>query len=134
MDRRVDIAFVGVLQDLGMPYVMLYIGRETRSLYVLVRVGGTTADNSGYVAAEVSPDDILDYMSEKTGLVSLFNERDCFEVRFIGDRAVFHPCLFGGPNDKMERNDYFDPDLCDDEIWVETVLDRIKDNKPLETA
>lgn len=134
MDKCLDILFVGILQNLGLPYALLYVDKSSRALYVLVRIDGSSVSNSKFIAVEVTPNDIIDYMSEKVGLIGLFNHRNCFDVKFVGNNATFHPYTFNKPTEKMERNNYFDPELCDDEIWVETVLDRIKDNKPLETA
>lgn len=134
MDKCLDISFVGILQNLGLPYALLYVDKRTRALYVFVRVAESSVSNPEFIAVEVTPNDVIDYMSERLGLVALFDNRNCFYVRFFGNNAAFQPYTFIKPNEKMERNNYFDPELCDDEIWVETVIERIKDNKPLETA
>ena len=129
-----NIYLVGILQDLGIPYSLLYVDKENRNLYLFVR----ESDNNelSFIAAGVSTDDVMSYMNESIGLINIFSRDTLFHAT-IGDEGIslskLHAKKFV-PDEKMKRMDMFDPELCEDDVWLETFMARIKNNQPLEIA
>lgn len=130
-----DIYFVGVLQDLGIPYASLYCDKESRELYIIVRA--TDNDGSVLYAVAVSTNEIRSYMSEDIGLIKLFNNSPvCYATIDKNNRislgAPVHSNIL--PDEKMKSMDKFDPDLCEDDIWLKTFIKRINNKQPIEVA
>ena len=130
-----DIYFVGVLQDLGIPYSSLYVDKENRELFLFVRVAD--GDCLDYLAANVSANDVKSYMNENIGLIKIFENRPLWHATIDdNDKVVIDKIINQTfvPNEKMRKMDMFDPELCDDDIWLDTFLDRINNGKPIEVA
>lgn len=133
MNQMNDISLVGVLQDLGLPYALLFVDKDKRQLYLFVRESDDF-QSSRFVAAMVSPDDVQSYMADERTLTDIFKSTKSF-IALMNDDSITPVSNFNGCfNPRTISLNSFDPDLCDDEIWVETFLNRIKNNQPLEIA
>lgn len=135
INNNENIYFVGVLQDLGMPYASLYVDKESRQLYLFVRVSEN--GNMDYFAANVSTHEVESYMNEDLGLVKIFNSRPVWYATINDNDEIYLNKFLDKdfiPNDKMKKMDIFNPELCDDDVWLETFLARINNNQPIEIA
>lgn len=129
-----NIYYVGTLQDLGLPFSSLYVDGENRQLYIFVRLSKSEAEGQNYVAAEISPDEVRNYMQENLSLTEIFDNRNCLYLKIIGNHIIFEKESKFKQNEKIAKLNYFDPELCDDEVWMETFLDRLNSGKPLVIA
>jgi hypothetical protein len=129
-----NIAYVGTLQDLGRPYSMLFIDRVERQLYIFVRLSDGSSNR--FLAADVSPHEVESYMSEDIGLVSILNSNPCRFATIDGDNVSIDNENLRDfiPTDRMIRMNMFDPELCDDDVWLEVFLKRLNSNQPIEMA
>lgn len=130
-----NMYFVGVLQDLGMPYASLCVDKENRQLYLLVR--STNDRNADFLAANVSYNDIVSYMKEDLGLVDIFRKCPAWYATIGDDDRISLGKSLGDnfiPSERMLRMDMFNPELCDDDVWLDVFLSRINNNQPLEIA
>ena len=134
MKNDKNIAYVGTLQELGRPYSMLYVDKEARQLYIFVRLS-ENVDNRFMVVC-VSPCEVESYMNEGIGLLKLLSEKPYRLANINGGKISFdNKCHHTfHPTERMKKMDKFDPELCDDDVWLEVFLNRINNNKPLEIA
>ena len=125
-----DILFAGVLQDMGLPYVLLYVDSSDHRFYIFIRISKNTKPEGRYVAVKVTAQDVRDYMRRKVGLSTLVLSRGCFEACIVNDRVMVSSfCNVMLP--ERSRLDFFNPDLCDDEDWIETILESSSKGIPL---
>ena len=134
MKNDKNIAYVGTLQDLGRPYSMLYVDKENRQLYILVRISDSGSER--FLMTYVSPYEVEAYMNESIGLQNILKKRP-YRLATIKDGKI----SFGNESfnsfilpERMKQMNMFDPDLCDDDVWLEVFLKRISNNQPLEIA
>ncbi len=134
MNEMTNIYYVGTLQDLGLPFSLLYIDKEKRQLYILVRYSDN--GNTRYIAASVSADEVVSYMNENIGLVKIFSTRPCWQASIKNDIMSFEDKRRVNfiPTKRMSELNMFNPELCDDDTWIEVFLNRITNNQPLETV
>lgn len=124
------IKYVATLQELGRPYSMLFVDKGKRQLYVLVRVD----DNNAFVISSISAQEVMAYISEKEGLINILESKpyrlatiENHELKIEGDA---HNNF--SPTDRMRTFNMFDPELCEDDVWLEVFLNRLNTNQPLE--
>lgn len=130
-----NIYFVGVLQDLGMPYASLYVDKESQKLYLFVRASDKECRN--YYATNVSTNEIESYMNEDIGLIKIFNNRTIWYATIDDAENVSLDKPLGNkfvPNDRMKKMNIFNPELCDDDVWLGTFLKRINNNQTIEVV
>lgn len=135
MTQRVDnIKQVGVLQDFGTPFSSLFINLENKALYLFVKINSYDLKNPEYAVTNVSATEIEKYMDDSLGLNDIFRDKTSF-IAVISDNNIL--IKENRNNKKILFNDslnHFDSDFCEDDVWLETFLQRIKNNKPLEIA
>lgn len=129
-----NIYYVGTLQDLGSPFSSLYVNGESRQLYIFVRLSNFGLAGQNYVAAEIAPDEVRAYMQDNLGLTDILSNRKCLYLKIIDNQIIIEKRADYKQNEKIAKLNFFDPELCDDEVWMETFLDRISSGKPLEIA
>ncbi len=122
-----NIYYVGTLQDMGMPYVSLYLDKEENQLYLFVRISKTLRPTGSYVVSKVSPEDVQQYMREQVGLTTLLKDTHLY-ASITDNKISFESVAHFQPNEKMYRLNYFNPELCEDEIWMETFIDEFSNN------
>ena len=129
-----NMAYVGTLQELGRPYSMLYVDKEARQLYIFVRL--SEHGGNRFMAAGVTPGEVESYMNEGIGLLKLLSEKPYRLANISGGEISFdnksHHTFH--PTERMKKMDKFDPELCDDDVWLEVFLNRLNNNQPLEIA
>lgn len=123
--------YVGTMQDFGVPYSSLYVDTEKRLLYLLVRVSSTRDTLNEYAAAIVSPREVEEYMNVGLGLSDIFRDKPCFVVRISNGNVIVEKECAECADSIDDSMNMFDPDFCADDIWLETFIDRFKNNKPL---
>ncbi len=129
-----NIKQVGVLQDFGVPFSSLYVDIKNRLLYIFVRMTSPKSSIAEFAVTGVSPQEVEAYMNDDIGLNDIFNNKDSYIVQLNGSDTSIKTIEYKGVTDFNESMNRFDSDFCDDDIWLETFLDRLKNNKPLEIA
>lgn len=129
-----NIKYVGTLQDLGRPYSMLFVDKENRQLYFLVRLSDDKPED--FLVVNVSPDEIKSYMDESIGLLNLMSEKTYYIASLRNNKIYFEEEQIENftPTERMKQMNTFDPELCEDDIWLEVFLNRVSNNQPLEIA
>lgn len=128
------IRYVGTLQELGLPYSMLYVDTEQRQLYIFVRM--SDGKDMRYLVTDVTAEEIESYMRDGLGLINIFSHRPYWFATVNNNSVTFDSSNNTDfkPTKRMERMNMFDPELCEDDVWIETVLSRISNNQPIEIA
>ena len=127
-----NIKQVGVLQDFGVPFSSLYVDMKNRTLYIFVRMISPKCSIAEFAVTGVSPQEVEAYMNDGIGLNDIFENKDSYVAQICGgDMHIKTPAKNGIAKFKESMN-RFDSDFCDDDIWLEIFLDRLKNNKPLE--
>lgn len=128
-----NMAYVGTLQELGRPYSMLFVDREKQQLYIFVRLDD--ADNS-FITAVVSPLEVESYMNESLGLLNILSEKSYRLATIHDGKITFGNQSFNhfSPTERIKKMNMFDPELCEDDVWLEIFLNRINNNQPIEIA
>ncbi len=87
MEIRNNMFWVATIQDLGKPYADLYLDKESKSLFLFVRVTKPTDTYTRYAAISVTPTQISDYMNSKRPMAAIFSR---LTIRFasINDRII----------------------------------------------
>ena len=126
-----NIAYVGTLQDLGRPYSMLFVDTEKRQLYIFVRLSDGCGDC--FLVAGVSPLEVESYMNESLGLLNILDKKTCRLATVSDGNVSFGSESLNGfpPTERMKKMNRFDPELCDDDVWLEVFLNRINSNQPI---
>lgn len=129
-----NIAYVGTLQDLGRPFSMLFIDKENRQLYVLVRL--SDGHNNRFMAVAVTADEVESYMKENIGLLNILSGKPYSIALISADSISVSDETFTDftPTSRMRKLNMFDPELCKDDVWLEVFLNRINNNQPIEIA
>lgn len=129
-----NIAYVGTLQDLGRPFSMLFIDKENRQLYVLVRLSDGNSNN--FMAVAVTADEVESYMNENIGLLNILSGKPYSIALISADSISVSDETFTDftPTSRMRKLNMFDPELCNDDVWLEVFLNRINHNQPIEIA
>lgn len=127
-----NIRQVGVLQDFGVPFSSLYVDMKNRLLYIFVRMPSPKSCIAEFAVTGVSPQEVEAYMNDDIGLNDIFNNKDSYIVQLSGSDTSIRTIEHKGVMDFNESMNRFDSDFCDDDIWLETFLDRLKNNKSLE--
>lgn len=128
------MAYVGTLQDLGRPYSMLFVDKKHRQLYMFVRV--SDGDENGFIVVPVSSQEIESYMDGSLGLLDILNNCSYRKATinndkiYLGNQILHNFCA----TNRMARMNKFDPELCEDDVWIEVFLNRINNNQPIEIA
>ncbi len=129
-----NIAYVGTLQQLGRPYAMLYVDKESLQLYLVVRFSEREEDS--FLVAIVSPQDVEAYMNEEQGLTDLLG-RELVGTATLTD-GILHikksSIKTFYPTARLKAMNIFDPELCNDDVWIEIFLNRLVNNQPIEIA
>lgn len=133
--HRTDIRKIGSLQDIGLPYVSVYAGPDGNDLFVFVRIHrlpdtyatGTDDDRRHYYAAHVDPDEVLQYIEGRKGLLDIMLSRPVTHAWITGDTTHLDPdddiVRNFRPDSRMIRHNVFDPEMCDDDIdWIESCI------------
>ncbi len=123
---------VAVLQNFGIPFSYLFADVKNRVLYLLVRSDRRNRNIKKYTAATVTADEVEGYMNEEKSLSDIFRQKPLFSVLICGKDIKIEkmPSL---DEDFDNSINYFDPEFFDDDdIWIETFLNRAKNGQPLE--
>lgn len=123
---------VAVLQNFGIPFSYLFADVKNRVLYLLVRSDRRSQNEKKYTAATVTPDEVEGYMNEEKSLSDIFRQKPLISVLISGSDIKIEkiPSL---KEDFDNSINYFDPEFFDDDdIWIETFLNRAKNGQPLE--
>ncbi len=129
-----NIAYVGTLQYLGRPFSMLFVDKEIMQLYIFVRISDGGSDR--FIVTDVSPDEVESYMNEELGLINMLSHKS-LEIADIDNGVISFENLkleSFTPSERIKKMNLFDPDLCDDDVWLEVFLNRINNNQPIEIA
>lgn len=129
-----NIRLVGDLQDYGVPYSSLYVDVELRRLYIFVRVSSPDHTPTECVATEVTPQNVREYLAGNVGIVSFFDGKDYGFVKMENGQISQIPPVEEIPDARMKKLNYFDPEFCYDDIWLEVFLNRFVENKHLEIS
>ncbi len=62
----------------------------------------------------------------------MFENKNSYVAQICGDDMHIKTADKNGITKFKESMNRFDSDFCDDDIWLEIFLDRLKNNKPLE--
>lgn len=127
-----NIKRAGILQEMGKPLASLYVDTKTRRLYLFVLTSSFNAGTETFIATEVTPSQIEGYINEQYRLINIIRSGKNWDVKKIGKEYSFEELHHFSLTDDMKRLDVFDPDLCEDDIWIETFLDRIVSGRPIE--
>lgn len=132
MKTNSNIKYVGTFQDLGRPYSMLFVDKENRQLFFFVRI--SEGKNEDFLVVHVSPHEIQSYMEEHVGMLNLMNKKIFYKATLRNNQIYFEDEIIQNftPTDRMKKMNMFDPELCDDDVWLEVFLNRVKNNQPLE--
>lgn len=123
---------VAVLQNFGIPFSYLYADVKNRVLYLFVRSDRRSREVEKYTAATVTADEVEGYMNEEKSLNDIFSQKSLYSV-LISGRDIKMEKLTSLEEDFDNSINYFDPEFFDDDdIWIETFLNRVKKGKPLE--
>ncbi len=129
-----NIVYVGTLQALGRPFSMLYVDKEKHQLYIFVRLSNDASNT--YLVADVSPIEVESYMNDETGLLNILSQKIYRRASITDGKISFESGSFNNfdPTERMKQMNKFDPELCDDDVWLEIFLNRINNNQPIEIA
>ncbi|MDE7413317.1 MAG: hypothetical protein K2N05_05955 [Muribaculaceae bacterium] len=131
--RSKQLKLVGVLQDLGCPFVSLYVDMANEELYVFTLFSSPTSKEKVWSVVNVSPQEVEYYLNENLGLLDLYSDKkEVWYVIKTNGEFVFSEAFQFIPSHNMECLNKYDPELCVDDIWIETFLKRVKHNHPLE--
>lgn len=70
-------------------------------------------------------------MNVDLGLSDIFRNKPCFVVRITNGKVTVESEQTECADSIDDSMNMFDPDFCQDDIWLETFIDRIKNNKSL---
>ena len=134
MKTNKNIAYVGALQELGHPYSMLFVDKAKQQLYIFVRLSECNKDQ--FLVVGVSPSEVASYMNENIGLIDILRKKTYRLATIVDDKISIgnEKTNEFTPTERMKRMNMFDPDLCDDDVWLEVFLNRINNNQPIEIA
>lgn len=136
MENRYPVLkYVSALQELGSPFVSLYIEETTRQLFIAIRYGRSENGYKSFICFPVSVEEILSYLNEQTGLITLLKkQKKFFNIKSdeTEDTVISAVNTFT-PDNRIEKMNIFDPELCDDLVWTNIFLKRISENRPIET-
>lgn len=134
MHKKNDIYMVGILQEVGLPYVLLYVDKTDMSYYLFVRSLNQqreTPETGSYTfyAVPVTPPEIEAYMHGQLPLLVILQSHPISMASFKGNpdnptlvmEALGHKFV---PEKRMTELNHFDPDLCDEEMWIRTYMKR----------
>lgn len=131
------IRYVAALQDFGEPQAALYVSVPNRQLYLLIRVENDDVEpevNPWFATAEIQPAEVEQYMSRKTTLSQLLKNKSLCMVSFNGRNMTVEYEKIPNMKESIEEVDEFDPDYCEDDFWIRTFLNRLKNDQPLEVV
>lgn len=126
-----NLRFVGDLQNFGTSYASLYVDSSNRQLYLLVRVSPPTDSALSFGVVKVNPTDIQRYMSEDFPISDFFLSQPYTFVEIKNKTIRQIPFVKELPDNKMDNIGLFDPEFCENEIWIELFLKRLQNNQPL---
>ena len=75
-------------------------------------------------------------MNEELGLINMLSHKS-LEIADIDNGVISFENLkldSFTPSERIKKMNLFDPDLCDDDVWLEVFLNRINNNQPIEIA
>ena len=75
-------------------------------------------------------------MNESLGLLNILSKKSYRLATIRGGEITFvnEKLNSFAPTDRMKKMNTFDPELCDDDVWLEVFLNRINNNQPIEIA
>lgn len=113
---------------------MLYVDKEKHQLYIFVRLSNDASNT--YLVADVSPIEVESYMNDETGLLNILSQKIYRRASITDGKISFESGSFNNfdPTERMKQMNKFDPELCDDDVWLEIFLNRINNNQPIEIA
>lgn len=127
MRTNANLSFVGNLQVYSSPYASLYVDRDAKSLYVVVRVSQIKDASPIYAVATVSKKTIGCYLEGKIGLKSMFFEGQYELARITdGNHICYIPSNGISILDKFYADDLFDSEFCNDEPALICFLNTLK--------
>lgn len=123
---------VGVLQDLGEPFVSLYVDMDERELYVFSLLSPPHSSPLSWLACKVEPNEVEEYMNDDKGLLEFYRNKKLWRVEKSEKYFLFTETTEFHPSDDMICLNSFDSELCSDDIWIETFMGRLIHNRSLE--
>lgn len=132
MNRTIDIKRAAVIQEIGRPFVSLYVDMDTRNLYILALISSFTSPDESYIAVKASTESIEKYLEQQLSLSQLFHAKNLWHVDKENQKYHFKATTDFSPTKNMKALNLFDPDFCPDEWTLETFIEGYKENVPLE--
>ncbi len=127
-----DIKRAAVLQEIGRPFVSLYVDVNSRILYLFVLISSFSVPTETYIAVKTSPETVEKYLENELSLSQLFSSDKMWEVSKEKQQFNFKPVNAFIPTKNMKALNLFDSDFCPDEWSIESFLEGYRDNISLE--
>lgn len=133
-----DLKLLGIVQDWGIPFILLYVDKEKNELFVSIHLSmeektvGPNVFTS--LLVPVTKEDILRYFEEAIGMVSLIDkaQRCYIWTRKQNQRGRFNICKEVKIPAELADDDFFDADFCHQEHLIKYRLQSVADNTPFE--
>ncbi len=123
--QKNNMVFIGNIQDIGKPYVDLYLDKEKNALFLFVRLSSPAESSPQYAAISVTPNQVMDYMESTKPIADLFSSRH-FQYAFIKDRTVNMEDHFHTTSEStFMYNLPFDPHFCYNKVKLKMALKRM---------
>lgn len=75
-------------------------------------------------------------MNESMGLINILGQKSYRLATISNGKITLDSKNYSSfePTERMKKMNMFDPELCDDDVWLEIFLNRVNNNQPLEIA
>lgn len=130
-----NIRLVGVLQEFGSPFVLLYADTASDRLYLSVRIIHKNNPQNQFLIVDVTPEEVDGYMDESIGLNDIFKFKE-YRKAMLNNKHLYVENQHSPKEIPQftESLNYFDSEFCMDDVWIRTFINRVKTHKPLEIA
>lgn len=125
-----NILWVAPVQELGKPYLDLYLDKDHNSLLLFVRISDVSEPTARYAVIPVSPEQMEDYVNSNRLSADVFVNHPVGFASIKEKRITFDDVEIPGEKvDVFRYNRPFDPNLCDNKSRLRMVIKRMMQNK-----
>lgn len=125
--NREQFALVGYLQIFAKsPFASVYLDRESRTLFLLVRVNSLKDATPIYAATQTTAEKLTKYLNRRIVLRTMFPQKDYTYVRMKDGRAISTTFTDGKHvRERLKRAGRFEPELCHSRVEIENFLNSL---------
>jgi hypothetical protein len=129
-----DMKLIGIVQDWGIPFILLYVDQETNELFVSIHLSMEEKPVGPYVFTSllvpVTKEDMLRYFDGAIGMTSMIDKspRCYIWTRKQNHRGRFKICKQVEIPAELADDDFYDADFCHQEHLIKYRLQSVADN------